>query len=144
MNARQKRFVDEYCIDLNATQAAIRAGYSPKTARFIGTENLTKPNIKAAIDAALDVIHTARVATAQEVEEYLTRVMRGESTSEIVIVEGVGDGCSTARRMEKSPDEREKLKAAELLAKRHGLLENKLKLDGVLPVFFTGEAELKD
>jgi len=144
VNARQKRFVDEYCIDLNATQAAIRAGYSPKTARFIGTENLTKPNIKAAIDAALDVIHTARVATAQEVEEYLTRVMRGESTSEIVIVEGVGDGCSTARRMEKSPDEREKLKAAELLAKRHGLLENKLKLDGVLPVFFTGEAELKD
>lgn len=144
MNARQKRFVDEYCIDLNATQAAIRAGYSEKTAGQIGEQNLKKLEIKTAIDAALEKIHTAKVATAQEVEEYLTKVLRGESTAEIVIVEGVGDGCSSARRMTKSPDERERLKAAELLAKRHGLLENKLKLDGVLPVFFTGESDLKD
>lgn len=52
MNARQRRFVDEYLIDLNATQAAIRAGYSEKTARAIGAENLTKPDIVSAIDAA--------------------------------------------------------------------------------------------
>lgn len=52
MNERQKRFVSEYLIDLNATQAAIRAGYSAKTARAIGQENLTKPYIQQAIQAA--------------------------------------------------------------------------------------------
>ena len=144
MNARQSRFVDEYCIDLNATQAAIRAGYSTRTAYSIGDENLKKPEIKTAIEQRLEQIRTANTASAQEVEEYLTRVLRGESSSEIVVIEGEGNGCSTARRMDKSPDERERLKAAEILAKRHGLLENKLKLDGVLPVFFTGESDLKD
>ena len=49
LNNKQQRFVNEYCVDLNATQAAIRAGYSEKTARFIGAENLSKPNISAAI-----------------------------------------------------------------------------------------------
>ena len=53
MTAKQERFVEEYLIDLNATQAAIRAGYSPDSARDIGCENLTKPNIKAAIDRAM-------------------------------------------------------------------------------------------
>ena len=52
LTAKQKAFVAEYLIDLNATQAAIRAGYSEKTARFIGAENLTKPNIAAAVAAA--------------------------------------------------------------------------------------------
>lgn len=52
MNPRQIRFVEEYLIDLNATQAAIRAGYSVKTARKIGSENLTKPDIQAAIQIA--------------------------------------------------------------------------------------------
>lgn len=49
LTAKQQRFVDEYLVDLNATQAAIRAGYSPSTARVIGAENLTKPDIDAAI-----------------------------------------------------------------------------------------------
>ncbi len=49
LTPKQARFVDEYLVDLNASQAAIRAGYSPKTARFIGCEDLTKPNIQAAI-----------------------------------------------------------------------------------------------
>ncbi len=52
ITAKQQRFVDEYLIDLNATQAAIRAGYSEKTARAIGSENLTKPVIQDAINAA--------------------------------------------------------------------------------------------
>lgn len=54
LTAKQQRFVDEYLIDLNATQAAIRAGYSAKTAKEIATENLSKPAIREVIDAALD------------------------------------------------------------------------------------------
>jgi len=144
LTEKQQRFIDEYMKDLNATKAAIRAGYSEKGANSIGGENARKPHIKAAIDKRLAEIKTVNVASAQEVEEYLTRVMRGDSNAEIVIVEGQGEGVSSARRMQKAPDEKERLKAAELLAKRHGLLETKLKLDGALPVFFTGEKDLKD
>ncbi len=50
LTAKQKRFVDEYMVDLNATQAAIRSGYSAKTARSVGSENLTKPDIASAIE----------------------------------------------------------------------------------------------
>lgn len=53
LNKKQKRFVEEYLIDLNATQAAIRAGYSPSTAYSIGNENLRKPEIKSEIDKAI-------------------------------------------------------------------------------------------
>ena len=53
MTKKQKRFCEEYLIDLNATQAAIRAGYSPDTAKAIGCENLTKPDIRAHIDRAM-------------------------------------------------------------------------------------------
>lgn len=55
LTPKQQRFVDEYLIDLNATQAAIRAGYSQKTAGAIGSENLTKPEIAAAIAAKQQV-----------------------------------------------------------------------------------------
>lgn len=53
MTKKQKRFAEEYLIDLNATQAAIRAGYSPGTAKSIGSENLTKPDVQACIAKAM-------------------------------------------------------------------------------------------
>lgn len=54
LTAKQRRFCEEYLIDLNATQAAIRAGYSPKTARFIANENLTKPYIQKRIQNQME------------------------------------------------------------------------------------------
>lgn len=53
MTQKQRRFIEEYLIDLNATQAAIRAGYSPDSAADIGSENLRKPDIRARIDQAM-------------------------------------------------------------------------------------------
>lgn len=144
MTKKQKRFADEYLIDCNATQAAIRAGYSAKTARSIGQENLTKPDIKTYIDEQLAKIHNENIADATEVMQYLTSVLRGQSESEIVVVEGTGDGCSDARRMTKAPDERERLKAAELLGKRFGMFTDKVNLEGVIPVIISGEDQLED
>ncbi|MBS6062627.1 MAG: terminase small subunit [Peptostreptococcaceae bacterium] len=129
MTKKQKRFCDEYLIDCNATQAAIRAGYSEKTAYSIGQENLNKPEIKAYIDEQLNEIHNKSIADAAEVMKYLTSVLRGESLAEIVVVEGDGDGCSSARRINKAPDEREKLKAAELLGKRYSLFKDNMTLE---------------
>lgn len=129
MTKKQKRFCEEYLIDCNATQAAIRAGYSKKTAKSIGQENLTKPDIKAYIDEKLKEMQNKNIADATEVMEYLTSVLRGESLSEVVVVEGTGEGCSNAIRMNKAPDEKERLKAAELLGKRYSLFKDNMTLE---------------
>ena len=126
MTDKQKRFCDEYLIDLNATQAAIRAGYSKKTANRIGTENLSKPVIKDFIEARMAEKQDDLIADQDEVLKYLTSVLRGKTQSEIVVVEGTGDGCSEARAMNKAPDEKERLRAAELLGKRYGLYTDKV------------------
>ena len=129
MTKKQKRFCDEYLIDCNATQAAIRAGYSEKTAYSIGVENLKKPEIKSYIEQELERIRDNNIADAAEVMKYLTSVLRGESLAEIVVVEGDGDGCSSAKRINKAPDERERLKAAELLGKRYSLFKDNMTLE---------------
>ena len=123
---KQQLFVDEYLIDLNATQAAIRAGYSKKTAYAIGNENLMKPELKKYIDQRMAEKESELIADQDEVLKYLTAVMRGQTQAEVVVVEGVGEGCSEARTMRKAPDERERLKAAELLGKRYGLYTDRI------------------
>lgn len=126
MTAKQKRFCDEYLIDLNATQAAIRAGYSERTANRIATENMSKPVIKKYIAERMAEKESELIADQDEVLKYLTSVLRGESQSEIVVVEGQGDGLSRAKNIQKAPDEKERLKAAELLGKRYGLYTEKV------------------
>ena len=142
LTAKQQRFIEEYIVDCNATQAAIRAGYSEKTAAVIAAENLIKPKIKKAIDEHLTALRNKKLADAYEVEAYLTKVLRGESQSTTVVVEGKGEGITEARLLPKPPDERERLKAAEILAKRHGLTDTKLKIEGV-NIQFTGESNLQ-
>lgn len=134
LTVKQKAFADYYIKLGNATEAAKRAGYSNKTAGVIGDENLKKPYIKAYIDERLKKIEDERIADAAEVLKYLTSVLRGESESEIVVVEGTGDGCSEARHLSKTPDEKERLKAAELLAKRYGILTENYNIRDVTPV----------
>ena len=137
LTEKQQRFCDEYLIDYNATQAAIRAGYNEKTAYSQGQRLLKNVEIKAYIDEQLERIRSEKTAEAQEVMEYLTAVMRGDSESEVVVVEGCGDGCSEARRIKKAPDEKDRLKAAELLGKRYGLFTgtDKQSTEGVRIVF---------
>ena len=125
MTESQKRFCDEYLVDCNATQAALRAGYSKKSAYSQGQRLLKNDEIKTYIDEQLKKMHTETIADATEVMKYLTSVLRGESKAEVVVVEGYGDGCSEARRMDKAPDEKERLKAAELLGKRYGIFTDK-------------------
>ena len=130
LTEKQKRFCDYYIETGNATEAAIRAGYSQKTARFIGAENLTKPNIKKYIDDRLREIEDKRIAKAEEVLKYLTSVMRGEETEEVVVVEGTGEGASEARIIEKQVSARDRIKAAELLGKRYSLFTDRIDVGG--------------
>lgn len=129
MTAKQRRFCEEYLIDLNATQAAIRAGYSKKNAQNIASENLAKPMIRKYIDEKMAKKDSELIAKQDEVLRYLTSVLRGKSVGTEIVVEGTGDGCSEARTMQKEPSEKDRLKAAELLGKRYGLFTDKVDMN---------------
>ena len=99
LTAKQQRFCDEYLIDLNATQAAIRAGYSARAAKSIGNENLTKPDLQNYIKERMSEKEKNLIADQNEVLRYLTAVLRGESVADEIVVEGMGEGLSRARLM---------------------------------------------
>ena len=129
LTAKQKIFCDEYIISLNATQAAIKAGYSKKTARKIAAENLTKPVIQSYISERMKQKESSLIATQDEVLQYLTSVLRGESQTIDTVLVGIGDGCQEVQEVEKKPSEKDRLKAAELLGKRYGLYTDKISAD---------------
>lgn len=140
LTAKQQRFCDEYLIDLNATQAAIRAGYSKKSARQIADENLSKHYIREYIDARMAEKQSKLIADQDEVLQYLTSVLRGESKSTEIVVEGIGDGMSEARTIQKEPSEKDRLKAAELLGKRYGIYTDRVETEITVPVFSDEDA----
>lgn len=122
LTQKQQRFVDEYIISGNATQAAIKAGYSKKTANRIATENLSKPVIKAAIEKRNAEIQSEKTADMTEVMEYLTSVMRGEQTESVATAKGVYDDVEVSAK--------DRIKAAELIGKRHGAWTDKKVISG--------------
>ena len=144
LTEKQKRFCDEYLIDLNATQAAIRAGYSKKTAYSIGIENLKKPVIQNYIDERLNQLEDERIAKADEVLKYLTKGMRQELTEEVVVTEGTGDGCSEARIVTKKISLKDSNKCAELLGKRYRLFTEKVEANVNQNIVFEGEENIVD
>lgn len=138
LTEKQKRFIDYYIETGNATEAARKAGYSEKTACITGHDNLRKPNIKSAIDARLKELEKMRVADAREVLIHLTVDMRGEIMEYVPVVEGMGDGVSRARLIEKPLSAHDRLEAAKCLMKRYGLAmsdiekkEKKARIDAI-------------
>ena len=132
MTEKQKRFCDEYLIDCNATRAyktVYQNVKSDEVARKAGSRLLTNVDVKKYIAEQMEKIHDEKTADDQEVIEYLTSVLRGESIAQEIVVEGTGDGCSKAKTMEKAPSEKERLKAAELLGKRYALFTDKVETD---------------
>ena len=144
LNNRQKAFISEYIKDKNATQAAIRAGYSEKTAYSQGQRLLKKAEIKSAIDDLFEKVRDENIAEAKEVEEFLSLMMRGEIEEEIIVVEGCGDGCSDARIMKKQAAAKDRLKAAELLGKRYSIFTDKVNVEGAIPIIIYGEDAIEE
>lgn len=163
MTKKQKRFVEEYLIDLNATQAAIRAGYSPDTAQQMGSENLSKLVIKNAIDKAIAersrrtginqdrvIQEIAKLAFLNPIDviDMDEATIKGEANrddtaciaSVKVKVIPSEDGNITEREV-KTYD---KLKALELLGKHLGMFTDKLKMEGNVPVVIMGDDQLED
>ena len=128
LTEKQKRFIDFYIETANATESARRAGYSEKTARSVGQENLTKPDIKKAIDKRLKELESTRIADTKEVLETLTAVMRGEMKN------GFAAKVDGGFEIIEAPISiKDRLKAAELLLKRQqDGVESQYRDDGLL------------
>lgn len=144
MTPKQEKFCSEYLIDLNGTQAAIRAGYSERTAYSIGQRLLKNVEVQSRIQELRAKEFKKTIATAEEVEAMLSRAMRGELDEEVVVVEGSGDGYSEAKIMTKQISARDRLKAAELMGKRHQLFTDKVQMSGELMPIFVGEDDISD
>lgn len=140
MTKRQERFIQEYLIDLNAKQAAIRAGYSPKTAQEQASRLLSNVKVQNSIAAFLDGITSANIADIEEIMKYLTAVMRGETIEEVLILVG----NSVQQITTKQVSAKDRIRAAELLGKRYGLFSDKVKIDNAIPVVIVGDDQLED
>jgi phage terminase small subunit len=158
LTQKQKAFVDEYLIDLNATQAAIRAGYKTSSAKEIGCENLTKPNIRACIDKALAersrrtginqdrvIRELARIAFVNALdvinmdEATIKDNASPDDTAAIASVKiktiplEYGDGVEREIRLA------DKLKALELLGKHMGMFTDNIKISGDVGVVIVND-----
>lgn len=116
LTEKQKRFIDYYVETANATESAKKAGYSSKTAKNIGAENLTKLNYF--IQERLQQLENNRIASQEEVLQYLTKVMRGEEKDQFGLDASLQD----------------RTKCAELLGKRYGTFKEKVDVTGNIPV----------
>ena len=148
MTKKQKRFVEEYLIDLNATQAAIRAGYSPDTAKSIGSENLTKPDLQVRIAKAMAerskrtgvnadrvVMELAKIAfvNAGDVIDAETATLKPDAAREdTAAIQSVKVKTFGEDGLEREIKMADKLKALELLGKHLGMFKDKVELSGTL------------
>lgn len=161
LTAKQKRFVEEYLIDLNATQACIRAGYSPQTASQQGFQLLDKTSVSEAISTAMAersrrtgvnqdrvIRELARIAFVKitDVVDSYGNIKRNASADDIACIESIkvkeGDSQfgSTSEREIKFAS---KIKALELLGKHLGMWNDRLTVDVVVPVY-GGDQNLED
>lgn len=122
LTLKQQKFADEYIISGNATQSAIKAGYSEKYANTNAVKLLQNTTIKAYIDERLSELNSKKIADQQEVLEFFTAAMRGELTEPMAI--GLGDGVQQI--IEVRPNIATRKSAAVELAKRYGLSTSKV------------------
>lgn len=163
LTKKQKMFCDEYLIDLNATQAAIRAGYSSESAKEIGSENLTKPNIRAYIDKEIAerskrtginqdrvIRELARIAfiKADDVININTaNVKENANQDDLAVIQSVKVKTvptKNGKGIEREIKLADKLKALELLGKHLGMFTDKVEVKCEKPVVITGGDKLED
>lgn len=163
MTKKQEIFVQEYLIDLNATQAAIRAGYSVLTAKEIGSENLTKPNIQTAIAKkmavrskrtginqdriVLELAKIAFVKLADVVNTKTGEIKESATEEDLSCIESIK--IKKLKNDTGSSEEREvklasKIKALEMLGKHIGMWNDKMEVSVNIPIVISGDNELKD
>lgn len=140
MTEKQQRFADEYIICLNATKAAVAAGYSDKYAHTNASKLLQNTTIKTYIDERLDQLKSEKVANQREVLEYLTSVMRGKEQEQTLC--SIGELGQTLIDIDVGAKDR--IKAAELLGKYYKTWTDKVEAEVQGTVVFLNENDIPD
>ena len=146
LTLKQKAFCDYYIESNNATESYKKA-YSCKssrTAEVNGCKLLINTKIEDYINQRIKKIENNRIASATEVLEYLTRVMRGEEKEEVVTTVNTGNGYSEIQKVIKEPGIKDKTKASELLGKRYRLFVDRVEADVNNFVTFEGENDIEE
>lgn len=142
LTAKQKRFCLEYTNTGNATQSAINAGYAEKTARSQGQRLLKQDSVQAYLLELSEEMKSSKIATASEMQEKLTSIIRGEFQEEVIVVEGCGNGMSQTVTKMKKPSVKDIIQAVNTLAKMQGIFTDRTMLNVFVPVF-SGEDDLE-
>lgn len=125
MTLKQQRFADEYIITGNLYKSAVKAGYSEKYAKAQSHKLLENVGIKSYIDERLAKLESEKIATQEEVLQYLTSVMRGEKTEPLLVLDGEG----TQKVIQAVPNVQSRTRAAELLGKRYGTFTDRVDIN---------------
>ena len=145
-NEKHERFCQEYAKSLNATESYKKSGFKSKneeSIRRMGSKLLSRVDIKQRIRELTEPLDNKAIADIQEIQEMLTKTMRGEMTEDRVVVEGCGDGISEAKIVKTEIQPKDRLKAAETLAKMQGGFDNRVNVTMTVPIF-DGDEELED
>lgn len=131
LTPKQKKFADEYIITGNATESAKRAGYSEKTARFMGAENLTKPNILSYIKERTESIEEAKKMDLQEAIKLSSEIARGEvQKGYSKQYDVLTDEVTREVEYEFTPSIEERQKSLEHIMKIHGAFLERKEISG--------------
>lgn len=145
-NPKHEAFCLHYAKTGNASESYRQAGYSAKTegALYSAANRLLKNvKVKDRLAELIEEISADKIADIREIHEYLTSVIRGETTEDVVVVEGCGDGISEATVMKVRTASKDRIKAATELAKMKGAYDSKSGINVIIPVF-GGENGLED
>ena len=136
LSRKHRKFADEYLKDMNATRAAIRAGYKKEGAHVTGNRLIVREEIRAYIDEQLEKMHERDIADAEEILAFFSAVMRDETIDTTVIPAGLEVKFGTTVK--------DRVRAAENLAKCHGMYDTKLKVEGNVPVVIVDDLGKED
>ena len=145
-NPKWEAFCLHYAKTGNASEAYRNAGYETKNPRSVYSNCnrlLKNDDIKGRIQELLEEMASEKIADIREIHEMLTSILRGETTDDVVVTEGCGDGVSEAKIVQVRTNNAMRIKAATELAKMKGAYDNKLNVTVTVPVF-SGEEGLED
>lgn len=146
LNVKQEAFCLHYAKTGNATESYKQAGYVCKNDNAAGASArrlLLNAKIKARLKELAEEMASDKIAGIREIQEFLTTVIRGETTEDVVVTEGCGDGVSEAVIKQIRTPSKDRIKAAETLGKMQGAFDTKANINVVIPVF-GGEGDLED
>lgn len=132
LNQKQEKFCLAYAKSGNARQSYLTAGYKckPEVADASASQLLKNPKVKARLSELYDQAANESIADIKEMQQVLTSIIRKTMDEEVIVTEGIGDGCSEARKLRKEVSVKDVINAINTLGKMQGAFIDRVHLDG--------------